>query len=77
MQYVRNQIASDLHDEVGSNLNSIAIFVQLFKKKIPKANSIKGYTKPYLGITFDNGSYIPKLIAKPFTSNNLKKLKTM
>jgi signal transduction histidine kinase len=37
MQYVRNQIASDLHDEVGSNLNSIAIFVELLKKKMPKA----------------------------------------
>lgn len=38
MQYVRNQIASDLHDEVGSNLNSIAIFVELLKKKIPDAH---------------------------------------
>ncbi|MCP9755609.1 hypothetical protein EGI26_10620 [Lacihabitans sp. CCS-44] len=37
MQYVRNQIASDLHDEVGSNLNSIAIFVELLKKKMPHA----------------------------------------
>ena len=37
MQYVRNQIASDLHDEVGSNLNSIAIFVELLKKKMPNA----------------------------------------
>lgn len=33
MQYVRNRIASDLHDEVGSNLNSIAIFAELLKKK--------------------------------------------
>jgi signal transduction histidine kinase len=37
MQYVRNQIASDLHDEVGSNLNSIAIFVELLKMKMPNA----------------------------------------
>ncbi|RYU93785.1 sensor histidine kinase [Emticicia agri] len=34
LQYVRNQIASDLHDEVGSNLNSIAIFVELLRKKV-------------------------------------------
>jgi hypothetical protein len=34
IQYVRNQIASDLHDEVGSNLNSIAIFVALLRKKV-------------------------------------------
>lgn len=33
MQHVRNQIASDLHDEVGSNLNSIAIFAELLRKK--------------------------------------------
>lgn len=34
IQHVRNQIASDLHDEVGSNLNSIAIFVELLRKKV-------------------------------------------
>lgn len=34
LQHVRNQIASDLHDEVGSNLNSIAIFVELLRKKV-------------------------------------------
>jgi signal transduction histidine kinase len=33
IQHVRNQIASDLHDEVGSNLNSIAIFAELLRKK--------------------------------------------
>ncbi|GGM96464.1 hypothetical protein GCM10010967_32680 [Dyadobacter beijingensis] len=32
LQYLRNQIASDLHDEVGSNLNSIALFVELLRK---------------------------------------------
>jgi signal transduction histidine kinase len=36
IQYVRNKIASDLHDEVGSNLNAIAIFVDLLTKKLPK-----------------------------------------
>lgn len=34
LQHVRNQIASDLHDEVGSNLNSIAIFVELLRRKV-------------------------------------------
>ncbi|MCD8538979.1 MAG: histidine kinase dimerization/phosphoacceptor domain-containing protein [Leadbetterella sp.] len=33
MQHVRNRIASDLHDEVGSNLNSIAIYAELLRKK--------------------------------------------
>ncbi len=33
LQGVRNQIAADLHDEVGSNLNSIAIFVEVLRKK--------------------------------------------
>lgn len=36
LQDVRNNIAADLHDEVGSNLNSIAIYVALLKKKSPK-----------------------------------------
>lgn len=35
MQNVRNQIAADLHDEVGSNLNSIAIFVEILRKNAP------------------------------------------
>lgn len=30
---IRNQIAADLHDEVGSNLNSIAIFAELLRQK--------------------------------------------
>jgi hypothetical protein len=33
LQGVRNQIAADLHDEVGSNLNSIAIFVEVLRNK--------------------------------------------
>ncbi len=35
VQEIRNRIAADLHDEVGSNLNSIAIFVALLRKKSP------------------------------------------
>ena len=35
IQDVRNKIASDLHDEVGSNLNSISIFVELLRKQAP------------------------------------------
>jgi nitrate/nitrite-specific signal transduction histidine kinase len=35
LQDVRNRIAADLHDEVGSNLNSIAIFVELLRRKSP------------------------------------------
>ena len=36
VEEIRNRIAADLHDEVGSNLNSIAIFVELLRKKSPK-----------------------------------------
>lgn len=35
LQDVRNRIAADLHDEVGSNLNSIAIFVEVLREKAP------------------------------------------
>ncbi len=35
VQEIRNRIAADLHDEVGSNLNSIAIFVALLRKISP------------------------------------------
>ncbi|MCF0069593.1 ATP-binding protein [Dyadobacter sp. CY261] len=38
VQYLRNQIASDLHDEVGSNLNSIALFVELLRKNASPDN---------------------------------------
>ncbi len=40
MQNVRNQIASDLHDEVGSNLNSIAVYVELLRKKAKKQDEL-------------------------------------
>lgn len=36
LQAVRNKIASDLHDEVGSNLNSISIYTELLRKKTYK-----------------------------------------
>ena len=36
VEEIRNRIAADLHDEVGSNLNSIAIFVELLRKKSPQ-----------------------------------------
>jgi nitrate/nitrite-specific signal transduction histidine kinase len=36
VEEIRNRIAADLHDEVGSNLNAIAIFVELLRKKSPE-----------------------------------------
>jgi Histidine kinase/Y_Y_Y domain len=38
VQAIRNRIATDLHDEVGSTLNSIAIFSRLVEKKTDKKN---------------------------------------
>ncbi len=35
VEEIRNKIAADLHDEVGSNLNSIAIYVELLRRKAP------------------------------------------
>lgn len=40
LHYVRNRIASDLHDEVGANLNSIAIFTELLRKKVANDASL-------------------------------------
>ena len=36
VEEIRNRIAADLHDEIGSNLNAIAIFVELLRKKSTK-----------------------------------------
>ncbi|MBA3647206.1 MAG: hypothetical protein H0W62_01425 [Chitinophagales bacterium] len=44
VQNIRNKIASDLHDEIGSTLNSISIYSEVVKKKtgqeIPELNLI-------------------------------------
>ncbi|MGR3812199.1 sensor histidine kinase [Jiulongibacter sp. NS-SX5] len=37
VEHLRNKIAADLHDEVGSNLSSIAIYTQVLRKKLGKA----------------------------------------
>lgn len=37
LQTIRNKIASDLHDEVGSNLSSIAVLLNSAERKIPQA----------------------------------------
>lgn len=39
IQSIRNRIASDLHDEVGSNLNSIALFTRIAEKKLDASNT--------------------------------------
>jgi hypothetical protein len=38
MQQLRNKISADLHDEVGSNLSSIAIYTQVLKKSLKDAD---------------------------------------
>jgi signal transduction histidine kinase len=38
LQAIRNRIAADLHDEVGSTLNSISIFSRLAEKKLNSNN---------------------------------------
>jgi two-component system sensor histidine kinase UhpB len=35
LQNIRNKIASDLHDDVGSTLNSISIYSEVAKQKSP------------------------------------------
>ncbi len=52
LQAVRNRIAGDLHDEIGSNLSTISIFSDLAKEKVkkhpeavsPLLNKISNYT---------------------------------
>ncbi|WP_304232090.1 histidine kinase [Jiulongibacter sediminis] len=38
VEYLRNKIAADLHDEVGSNLSSISIYTQVLRKKLGQNN---------------------------------------
>lgn len=51
LQLLRNKISADLHDEVGSNLSSIAIFSEVLKKKIPE-NDVE--LKPIIDKIIDN-----------------------
>lgn len=51
MQLLRNKISADLHDEVGSNLSSIAIFSEVLKKKLPKNDN---ELKPIIDKIIDN-----------------------
>lgn len=58
VQTIRNQIAADLHDEVGSNLNSIAIFAEVLRKKtstetLPILERIIDNTKESVGLMQD------------------------
>ncbi len=58
VQTIRNQIAADLHDEVGSNLNSIAIFAEVLRKKtstetLPILERIIENTKESVGLMQD------------------------
>jgi two-component system sensor histidine kinase UhpB len=40
LQSIRNRIADDLHDDIGSTLSSIGIMSELAKKKSPEAHSL-------------------------------------
>ncbi len=54
LESVRNQIASDLHDDIGANLSAIKNFTELIQKKTPKDNassSLIKKTKTYLDET--------------------------
>lgn len=61
MEQLRNKIAADLHDEVGSNLSSIAIFTELLRKKLgnqmpdvlPILEKIKGNSKDSVSLMQD------------------------
>ena len=54
LESVRNQIASDLHDDIGANLSAIKNFTELIQKKTPKENAsgeLIKKTKEYLNQT--------------------------
>ncbi len=54
LESVRNQIASDLHDDIGANLSAIKNFTELIQKKTPKDNAsttLIKKTKTYLDET--------------------------
>jgi hypothetical protein len=54
LESVRNQIASDLHDDIGANLSAIKNFTELIHKKTPKDNAssiLIKKTKTYLDET--------------------------
>jgi glucose-6-phosphate-specific signal transduction histidine kinase len=43
VQIIRNNIASDLHDDIGSTLNSISIYSEVAKQQGRKRYSGTGY----------------------------------
>ena len=54
LESVRNQIASDLHDDIGANLSAIKNFTELIQKKTPENNASTALikkTKNYLDET--------------------------
>ncbi len=61
IEHIRNRIASDLHDEVGSNLSSIAIYTEVLRKKLSEENKdllplldkITGNSKESVGLMQD------------------------
>jgi signal transduction histidine kinase len=61
VEHLRNKIAADLHDEVGSNLSSISIYTQILRKKlghespdlIPLLDKITGNSKESVNLMQD------------------------
>lgn len=64
---VRDQLAADLHDDLGSNLGSIFMYVQLFQQQ---AKDQKNYA-PLLGLVQDSLDSLKEMIA--FTSPRITK----